>query len=239
MTHAYVEWKAWQPEDFGKFGVEAARYYAEELRASGLLSVNGLTVAELGYGNGAFAGWVRDSGGHWVGREAIPELADRARDAGFEVLASDAVFPNGSGAGTIDLIVAFDVVEHLDLNAIRSFLTEAKEALRPGGLLLLRIPSGDSPFSSAVYRGDLTHRTLLGSNAVRQLAAETGLHVSQIRPPTLPVGGHGLIRGIRRAIVRSVQAMVYGFIRTVLMGNEGAVVSPNMIVVLKRSKPGL
>lgn len=239
MTHAYVEWKAWQREDFGRFGAGAATYYGHELRASGVMSVNGLTVAELGYGNGAFAGWVREAGGHWVGREAIPELAERARMAGFEVVASDAVFPNGSGAGALDLIVAFDVVEHLDLGTIRSFLAEATTALRPGGLLLLRIPSGDSPFSSAIYRGDLTHRTLLGSSAVRQLAAEEGLEVSQIRSPVLPIGGYGLISGIRRAIVRSLQTVVYGFIRTVLMGNDGAVVSPNMIVVLKRPKAGV
>ena len=71
-----------------------------------------------------------------MGREAIPELQQRAAQAGFEVIASEADFSKVCGPGKLDLIVAFDVIEHLELDAIRSFLGEAKEALRPGGLLL-------------------------------------------------------------------------------------------------------
>jgi len=112
----YIGWKDWQPADFGRFGREDALYYTQELHASGIASVRGLRIAELGYGNGAFAGWVRKEGGHWVGREAIPELQQRAAQAGFEVIASDADFPNTVGPGKFDLMVAFDVIEHLELD---------------------------------------------------------------------------------------------------------------------------
>ena len=189
MSDSYVEWKTWRDEDFGRFDAEAAIYYAQELRASGISSVRGLAVGELGFGNGAFAGWVREVGGSWVGREVIPELAKRAGDAGFHVLASDVCFPTPSGFGALDLVVAFDVLEHLVLGAIRSFLIEARDALGPGGVILFRVPSGDSPFSSAVYRGDVTHRTLLGSSAVRQLADLIGLEVLQARSPVPPTVG--------------------------------------------------
>jgi hypothetical protein len=73
MTDCYVGWKGWHGADFGRFGLKDALYYAQELHASGIASVVGLKVGELGYGNGAFAGWVRQAGGHWVCREAIPE----------------------------------------------------------------------------------------------------------------------------------------------------------------------
>ena len=62
------------------------------------------------------------------------------RQAGFDVIASEADFSNVCGPGKFDLIVAFDVIEHLELDVIRSFLIEAKEALRPGGLLLFVFP---------------------------------------------------------------------------------------------------
>jgi 2-polyprenyl-3-methyl-5-hydroxy-6-metoxy-1,4-benzoquinol methylase len=234
MADGYVTWKAWQPEDFGRVDAEMAVYYNEELHASGVASVRGLTVGELGYGNGSFAGWVRAQGGFWAGREAIPELQQRAADAGFETISADVDFSQVCGRGKVDVIVAFDVIEHLEIAAIRSFLHETREALRPGGLVLLRLPSGDSPFSQAIYRGDLSHRTALGSSAVRQLAEEVGLDVAQIRSPVLPVVGLGALRGMRRAVVLLLRSMVFRFVGTILMGNSGAVVSPNMLVVFRR-----
>jgi SAM-dependent methyltransferase len=234
MTDCYVGWKGWHSAEFGRFGREDALYYGQELHASGIASVLGLRVGELGYGNGVFAGWVRKAGGHWVGREVIPDLQQRAAQAGFEVIPSGADFSNAFGPGKLDLMVAFDVIEHLELDAIRSFLSEAKDALRPGGLLLVRAPSGDSPFSGAVYRGDLTHRTLLGSSAARQLAMEAGLDVCQIRSPVLPIWGLGPVGATRRMAVRLTQTLVFSFVRHVLMGNGRAVVSPNMIVVLRK-----
>jgi SAM-dependent methyltransferase len=234
MTDCYAGWKGWHGADFGRFRPEDALYYAQELHASGIASVLDLRVGEQGYGNGAFAGWVRKAGGHWVGREAIPELQRRATEAGFDVVASEADFSNAFGPGKLDLMVAFDVIEHLEIDAIRSFLGEAKEALRPGGLLLARFPSGDSPFSGAVFRGDLTHRTLLGSSAARQLAMEAGFEVCQVRSPALPVWGLGLVHAARRMAVRLMQALAFSFVRHVLMGHGSAVVSSNMIVVLRK-----
>ena|ERR1017187_5913066 len=109
-----------------------------------------------------------------------------------------------------------------------------RERLDRGGLLLARFPSGDSPFSGPVFRGDLTHRTLLGSSASRQLAMEAGFEVCQARPPVLPVWGLGLVHAVRRMAVRLTQALVFSFVRHVLMGNASAVVSPNMIIVLRK-----
>ena len=236
MTDCYVGWKSWHGADFGRFGHEDDLYYTQELHASGIASVLGLRVGELGYGNGAFAGWVRKAGGHWVGREAIPELQQRAAEAGFDVIASESDFSKACGSGKLDLMVAFDVIEHMELDAIRSFLGEAKEALRSGGLLIVRFPSGDSPFSNANYRGDLTHRTLLGSSAARQLAMEAGLEVCQVRSPTLPVWGLGPMRAARRMAIRLLQILAFSFVRHVLMGHCNAVLSPNMVVVLRKDE---
>ena len=236
MTDCYVGWKGWRGSDFGGFEREDSLYYALELHASGITTVAGLRIAELGYGNGTFAGWVRKAGGHWVGSEAIPELQQRAVQAGFDVIAADSSFSSACGSARFDLIVAFDVIEHLELDAIRSFLADAKEALRPGGLLLVRLPSGDSPFSGLIYHADLTHRTLLGSGAVRQLAMEVGLDVCHVRSPVLPVWGLGPVRAVRRLTVRLMQTVAFSFVRHVLMGDASAVLSPNMIVVLRKEE---
>lgn len=234
MTDRYVGWKDWQGGDFGSFKHEDALYYAQELRKCGVESLCGLRIGELGYGNGGFAGWVHQAGGKWIGREVISELQQRAIQAGYEVVGADAYFSSDDGKAAFDLIVAFDVIEHLKIDDIRTFLAESKDALKPGGILLFRVPSGDSPFSGAIYRGDLTHRTLLGSSAVRQIAEDAGLEVTQIRSPVLPVRGLGILRSARRLAACLVQMMVFSVVRNFLMSHDSAVISPNMIVVLRK-----
>ncbi|MEN3352128.1 MAG: hypothetical protein V7640_286 [Betaproteobacteria bacterium] len=229
----YVAWKGWQTGDFGSCSPEQAAYFEHEFRSSGIRSVNGLAVGELGYGNGSCAGWVRRSGGSWVGREAIRELQERAEQAGYKVVPPGHDFADICGVGKLDVLLAFDVLEHLELEVFRAFLKEASVALRSGGLLVFRVPSGDSPFSGAIYCGDLTHRLLLGSAAVRQLANESGFEVVQVRSPAFPVAGLGAVRLLRRAVARAVQRCAYAFIRNVLMSERTAVVSPNMLVVLR------
>lgn len=230
----YLSWKNWSREEFGKYSREDAIYFTGELARCGITTFAGLRVAELGFGNGAFAGWIRDSGGHWVGLEIIPALLDRARDAGFEAQSGPDRLVVLAPGSSLDLIAAFDVLEHLALDEIRTFLTGARKSLKPGGLLVARIPSGDSPFSTAIFRGDITHRTLLGSSAVRQLAAEAGFEAVQIRPPILPVWGLGPGRFVRRVALLPMRVMAFWFVRNVLMGNASAVVSPNMIAVLRK-----
>ena len=234
MTHNYVDWKGWQGVDFGSFKHEEDLYYKLELEKSGVVSLHGLRIGELGYGNGSFAGWCNKQGGKWVGRELSSELQQRAMLAGYKIAASHENFSDVDGKETFDLIVAFDVIEHLNCDDIRKFLAECKEALKLNGILIFRIPSGDSPFSGAIYHGDLTHRTFLGSSAARQIAEEVGFDVMQIRSPALPVRGLSFIRSARRLIVLLLQNITYSFIRHFLMGHESAVISPNMIVVLKK-----
>jgi SAM-dependent methyltransferase len=235
MTNTYLTWKDWQNSEFGRCEIEDGLYFSQELGACGIAAIAGLKIGELGFGNGIFAGWVRKAGGHWVGKEVIPELKRRAEEAGFDTVGPDADFSKAWGPEKLDLMVAFDVVEHLDLDAVRTFLREAKEALRPGGLLLLRYPNGDSPFSGAIYRGDLTHQTLLGSGAARQLGLESGLEVFQVRSPVLPIWGLGPVRALRRIAVRLMQGVAFAFVRNVLMGHKGAVLSPNLIVVFRKN----
>lgn len=238
MTHSYVSWKQWHGHDFGYYSHETALYFELELRQCGLGKIDGLKVGELGFGNGAFAGWVRDQKGNWIGREAIQVLSDRAAAKGFVTVGPHTTFAGTLGSSALDAIVAFDVLEHLGIDQIKNFLNDAWIALNPGGILIARLPSGDSPFVGQIFHGDLTHRTLLGSSAVKQLAGETGFEVLQQRAPAFPLMGFGLNRKLRRLIVYGLQTMVAWCVRSIIMGNSQAVISPNMLVVLgKPVKP--
>jgi SAM-dependent methyltransferase len=231
-----VAWKKWDEAEFGHFRPDEALYYKTELAQIGIAGVEGLKIGEIGFGNGAFAGWLRANDAYWVGCEANTELTARASTAGYDVLTPGSNFPSHCGAASLDLFVAFDVIEHLELDAIKKLFAEVKEVLKPGGLLMFRVPSGDSPLSGAIFNGDVTHRTLLGSNAVRQLAYESNFEIVQLREPCLPIWGLGVYRAARRSAVVLMQRAVFTFARVVLMGNPRAVMSPDMVVVLRNKE---
>lgn len=100
-----------------------------------------------------------------------------------------------------NIIVAFDVFEHIDICELELLLKKARGWLRPNGLLIFRMPSGDSPFARALQYGDLTHKTVLGSSSVQQLALSCGYRLEQVRAPSIPLRGLNGYRFIRRVFV--------------------------------------
>lgn len=230
----YEEWKQWSKDAFGTWSVGDAAYFSAELKRAGVASCDGLRVYEIGFGNGAFAGYVTADGGRYVGSELNDTLVERARKFGLNVFHGGIKqVLNEHKLASFDAVVAFDVLEHLDVAQIKSFLLDAGELLRPGGIVLARVPSGDSPFGRGIFHGDVTHRTALGSSAVRQLAAQTGFEVADIGPPRLPMFGLGAVRAIRRGGIQLAQGMIARFINVVFHDGQPRVITPNMVFVLK------
>jgi len=64
-----------------------------------------------------------------------------------------AEMPNAS----LDLVVCFDVLEHLSHDTCAQWFAQIRRVLRPGGRLIGHVPNGLSPFAGSVYWGDLTH----------------------------------------------------------------------------------
>jgi SAM-dependent methyltransferase len=237
----YCDWKEWSAESFGVCPGEKAAYFDAELRGTPLPMHAPLRVLEIGFGNGEFARWAHTKGYRYTGTEAIPELVARGRAAGFDVHDADwrRLFASIE-PGSLDLVVAFDVIEHLDLVEAEALLRTVCTALRPGGCLLGRTPSGDSPFGRVAQHSDLTHRLTLGSRAIRQLAARHGFEVHDIRPPRVPVTGLGLRRAVRRLLVLGTQRVIGSVINLAFHHGTPTVMTSNMVFVLRRpgARPG-
>jgi SAM-dependent methyltransferase len=58
---------------------------------------------------------------------------------------------------SLDLVVCFDVFEHLSHDTCAQWFAQIRRVLRPGGRLIGHVPNGLSPFAGSVYWGDLTH----------------------------------------------------------------------------------
>ena len=233
----YRSWKAWDRAPFGAFTALDARAYEAELSAAGVALDPGLSILEIGFGAGTFAGWALSRGFAYVGIELDPALVASARLAGFEAFGAERPVAQVAASRRFDLIVAFDVLEHMPLDEIARLMQALRGRLAEGGRLLARFPSGDSPFSGAIQHGDLTHRTAIGSGIVEQLALKTGYSVAQIRAPRLPVFGVGLLRGLRRAALNLARLTTGRLINLIYHDNQNRVVDPNMVIVLVRSGP--
>lgn len=229
-TH-YRAWKGWNDQSFGVCSTEQAIYYGEELKRSGIDGIDGKTVLEIGFGNGEFAAWVRSAGADYHGTELIPELVAQAAAAGFKAHDGGLPLENLLGEQSVDLIVAFDVFEHLDLETLLATLRSAHLALRPAGRMIVRVPSGDSPFSRAIQHGDTTHRIAIGSSMARQLGGDAGFVVDGVREPAFPLRGLGLRVFLRRMLVSLVRTAAFAVISRALMGGGRPVLTPNMVFV--------
>ncbi|MDG4550489.1 MAG: class I SAM-dependent methyltransferase [Candidatus Contendobacter sp.] len=231
----YEDWKRWDKTSFGTWFETDAVYFSAELGRSGIKLHKGIRLYEVGFGNGAFAGYVRSFGCEYFGSEVNNVLVERARDFDLNVYEKGIKETLEKNLlGTFDAVIAFDVLEHLDITDIKAFLLEAMELLKPGGIVLARVPSGDSPFGRAIFHGDITHRTALGSSAVRQLAAQTGFDVIDIGPPKLPIFRLGWKRAIRRGVIRLAQSVITGLINLVFHDGQPRVITANLVFVLKK-----
>ena len=74
-----------------------------------------------------------------LGGRRQPEFVDAARARGLDVVPGDAAAHLlGRPANSVDMVTAFHLIEHLDVETLLAFLAAALHALRPGGCVCSR-----------------------------------------------------------------------------------------------------
>ncbi|HEV7287984.1 class I SAM-dependent methyltransferase [Sphingomonas sp.] len=204
----YDAWKGWG-EPF-RWNAEEGRYYAAELGRDPA----GLDILEIGFGSGAFLGWARDKGARVMGAEITPASVAAAQTAQIPLVAPDFEAHGALAENSLDAVVAFDVFEHLDPATIPAKLAAIARALRPGGLLVLRYPNGQSPFGLDPLHADATHIVALSRAKIDQYAAGTGLRTIRYGA-TARVSSGSVARDAVRALRYILRGLHARFIRFV------------------------
>jgi SAM-dependent methyltransferase len=102
-------------------------------------------------------------------------LHTRSRNPAFALMQGDIVsLPVRSGS--VDVVLAFDVIEHLDDDA--AALREFRRVLKPGGVLLLNVPAFMSLWSGKDIANH--HRRRYRRTALRGLVERAGFTVERI-----------------------------------------------------------
>jgi SAM-dependent methyltransferase len=143
------------------------------------LPTNRRAALDLGAGQGELVeallglGFVQASG-----VELSPSQVQLAKNHGCQAVRQGeggqalADMPDGS----LDLVVCFDVFEHLPHETCAQWFTQIHRVLKPGGRLIGHVPNGLSPFAGSVYWGDLTHLWCPVPESIQVFCRNSGMH---------------------------------------------------------------
>ncbi|MBM3936249.1 MAG: class I SAM-dependent methyltransferase [Sphingomonadales bacterium] len=109
----------------------------------------GSAVLEVGSGKGNFARFLQNSGRphRYTGLDFSSQAQRMAASNGIDIRIQSIQEFADSHSDVYDVVCAFQVLEHVV--EIRSFLNAVAQALKPGGLMLIAVPSEDSYISQS------------------------------------------------------------------------------------------
>jgi 2-polyprenyl-3-methyl-5-hydroxy-6-metoxy-1,4-benzoquinol methylase len=194
------------------------------------------TVAEIGCGWGRYLaalatlGYTRASGVD-VSEEQIVAYARDTLALG-NVTHGDAAGWLDARPATFDCILALDVLEHLDDDALVRLVRAAHGALRPGGLLIVHAPNGLAPLSPLRY-ADLTHARAFTVTSLGQLFRATDLVPRGYRET--PPHARGLAGLVRRVLWKAVlRPSVRAWMLAANGDAMGGIYTANIVAVAER-----
>lgn len=201
-------YRSYRAVEAGTGGDAAAALFVARYLRSVLEPARGHPIFEIGAGTGATLRALRRAGfSHAVGIDISASQVEQARAQGTDValgdgLAALAAYPPGS----LGAILLLDVLEHLNLEEVLRLLRLAADRLRPGGLLVARVPNGAGLFGGAVLHADITHQRAFTSRSLAQAFALGGLETAAMR--SVRPMAHGIASALRWLAWVVVEALV-------------------------------
>lgn len=149
----------------------------------------GARVAEVGCGPGFFGASL--TGCDYLGLELNPTALAMAAGKGLRVEAADVRTVAQREPDSFDAVVSFQVLEHVA--EAGEFLKSCAALLRPGGTLIVSVPSADSFMRfniNDVLNMPPHHVTWWSDECLRWCATHLGLEFVELHHQTLSDGGH-------------------------------------------------
>lgn len=110
---------------------------------------------------------------------------------------------------TLDVVVAFDVIEHFTKDELIDLVDAVQRVLRPNGRWIIHAPNARSPFVGAIRYGDYTHEQAFTEASLTQVLKSSGFRevsFSECRP--LVYGVKSFIRLLIWRVTRLVLTIV-------------------------------
>ena len=125
-----------------------------------------------------------------------------------------------------------DILEHFSHDEILEVLTLVNKSLEPGGVCVIQVPNGVSPFVGNILYGDFTHRTAFSERSLRQILRWSGL--VPVRFFGIEPFVHGPLSFLRLFCWKVIAAL-YSFCLTAESGPGAHIVTQNIVVVAQKA----
>jgi SAM-dependent methyltransferase len=163
-------------------------------------------IVDVGCGIGyAVAMLIQAGYSHVEGVDLSDEQVQVALRRGLPVRQADAFAYLAGHRETLDAVLALDFIEHLTRDELMAFLDLVRDALRPGGRLIVKTPNANAPTAARSLFRDLTHEWIFTEHSLHMALAAGGLRPlaiwgERVRPGGVP----GALRCALGAVTRTV-----------------------------------
>jgi 2-polyprenyl-3-methyl-5-hydroxy-6-metoxy-1,4-benzoquinol methylase len=166
------------------------------------------SIVDFGCGHGALMHVARQAG--YLNIEGVDRSSEQvaaAKRLGIDgVRAGDLMEAVSAMPGeSREVVITFDVVEHLRKDEVIAFVDQVRRILRPEGRWIVHTVNGESPFAGRVRWGDFSHELAFTRESIRQLLVSSGFERVECYEDTpIPHGIKSLIRWLLWKAIRVV-----------------------------------
>jgi 2-polyprenyl-3-methyl-5-hydroxy-6-metoxy-1,4-benzoquinol methylase len=230
-NNRYEDWKNWEADSFAKTSKLEEAYFNNIFKLLKLKKSS--KILEIGFGNGSFLGYAVSQKFNYDGIESNQNLVDLAIDNNFSAYTS---LDKINRETKYDLIILFDVIEHINADAVEEFFKEMNVHLEKTGSIFLRFPNGSSPLGLGNQHGDVTHCNIVTLPKLNYWCYNSDLKVIFYRGDIRPfIFRHNILKMPSRLIRLFLHTLTEKFIRSISSQSKG-VLSSNLEVVIKKIK---
>jgi SAM-dependent methyltransferase len=170
-------------------------------------------VLDLGCGAGYLVRATRAEGYTQVeGVDAAPEQVQEAARLGITGIRQGDIRAHLHTIGDCELevVLAFDLLEHMTKDELFSLVDEIYRVLVPNGRLIVHTVNAESPFFGRVRHGDITHEQAFTAGSLDQLLHTVGFSAVKCFEDRPVV--HGLASAARRVVWSAARTMLVSYL---------------------------